>query len=677
MMIILVCLNLIPEIEPKQPENDKILESAISYLKKDESISSHQELLNIFPQGIALINIDKDFQVEFANTNMYKLLGATNKQNLLKHIVNLDKQQQVEQKEVNQQPNHSISSFNSFQGTQIPTNPFRSPRRSMTNKIPHQKVILMRHGSMRPSIQNQEQIANDSDNLIWIDIITMQSFLNKKEVINQMRNNQQYIQLHNTILGYKIDGQQKKRCIEIKLYNALLNDTPLILLLARDVTYRDYISSLQDYSQQKSKTLMFVSHEYRTPLNCIIDMLQDCQVEEQTQSQTVVFDSEVRRKSKSFKPHKVQRMIKIALNNAKYLQSLSDDLLDLAQMKVGEFKIHKTKFNFTHMINSCLDLFQVTAERSNVKLILNYDNRSPKTIYSDENRLKQVIINLLGNAFKFTEEGSVTVRVQLDLQNKLLVQVIDTGCGITVEDQTNLFQAFGKGNSDENKKLNVKGVGLGLLISNQILQVLNNDVQNGLKFSSQYQKGSTFYFSINYHDPSDIQSLNSMEERNQDSEQSIDTPFQEINKVYVNQNSFMKRSTKAIISVQILVVDDNHFNLEAMKRTLDQLKRGIDLLDTAINGAIAIKQVNKKWETSKEFYKIIFMDLEMPGRDGIQTAKIILQMAQERNQQINIIGCSAHDQSYKKAECLKIGMKDYLTKPVSKIQMGKILQQYL
>jgi signal transduction histidine kinase len=163
----------------------------------------------------------------------------------------------------------------------------------------------------------------------------------------------------------------------------MFSGTMTLVLLIRDVTHRNYIKMLKKQNKHKSDTLSFVSHEYRTPLNCIIEML------------TTALES------KGSSPH----FIKCALDNSKYLHNLSNDLLDHAQMKVGKFEITVMEFNLYALAGECLEMFQLMASNKNLILQLQYDRCTRNEVVSDPNRVKQIIVNLIGNAFKFTLKG--------------------------------------------------------------------------------------------------------------------------------------------------------------------------------------------------------------------------------------------------------------------------------
>lgn len=154
--------------------------------------------------------------------------------------------------------------------------------------------------------------------------------MSRQEYLSQLLVQCSPIQEHNVVVGYLLDEKNKKRTIEVHLYNALIRSKPMILFLIRDVSHRDYITALQEYSKYKSQTLSFVSHEYRNPLNQIISMLETG-LDEDTRlyNQTVIYHGQIR-KTKGHQSVRMSKYIKIALDNAKYLLNLSDDLLDLA-----------------------------------------------------------------------------------------------------------------------------------------------------------------------------------------------------------------------------------------------------------------------------------------------------------------------------------------------------------
>ncbi|CAD8121733.1 unnamed protein product [Paramecium sonneborni] len=637
------------------------------------------ELLSFFPQGIALVGLNDE--IKFCNENMKKIfVQEESQQSILQAIFRLEEQQMVEQAEKQsiEQPKQSMSSFSTFQPVPIPKTMFQSASRSQNKqsgtviqqKLKETPLPRAKTSHKLITLKLQDTFISECC-IIDQEIQCIKKQIQKKEVQNLMKNTQCYVQEHIVVLGYISSDKHKRRQIEVKLYSTLINDCPYILIVARDISHRDYIRSLKNYSNQKSKMLAFVSHEYRTPLNCIIDQLNESLREESRYRSETLFCE---------RDKETHKNVKVALYTAKQLLNLSDDLLDLAQIRVGKFKAIKQKFNLKNMLKSCLDLFSATAEKQQIVLTLKYSSHIPKIIEQDSNRIKQIIMNLIGNAFKFTQKGNITLEVtQGQDRKRITISVIDTGIGISDDDKIKLFKAFAKGNSEESKKLNSQGVGLGLLISNQILQNLNGDIQNGLKLQSQQNKGSTFYFSIQICDIQETFSLHQLEERNQESEHSDqesmvipdDEKPQQLKATRKSTNT--KRSTRVSISdPKILIVDDVQLNVEMIARMIKDTA-----VDWALNGYQAIQKCKERIKHNQEFYKVILMDLEMPIMNGFQVSQAILSLCAELGASTTIIGCSAYDSEEQMQECLKVGMTAYLHKPVEQKALKKILIKYL
>ncbi|EGR32295.1 hypothetical protein IMG5_089000, partial [Ichthyophthirius multifiliis] len=218
----------------------------------------------------------------------------------------------------------------------------------------------------------------------------------------------------------------------------------------------------------------FASHELRTPLNSIIAMLE-----------TMINN-----------PNK--NYLKNAILNAKYLLCMTNDLLDLAQIKVNKFKLNIKKFNLKYLLVEILEMFQIQAFEQQINLNMNYD--CEEEIHSDKNRIRQILINLLGNSFKFTLNGKICVNVEKYDEFLIQISVEDTGIGIKQENLSKLFTVFGKIDGEEAINLNQQGVGLGLVISNMIAyQLGDNNNQKGIEVESEYGYGSIFKFKIYIH----------------------------------------------------------------------------------------------------------------------------------------------------------------------------------
>ena len=239
---------------------------------------------------------------------------------------------------------------------------------------------------------------------------------------------------------------------------------------------------LSNMVQNQSRILSFVSHEFRTPLNCITGMLQCL---EDNVPQAVY-----------------EQFIQPALSSSKYLMNMLQDILDMTQIKAGKFRLNNLEFDLTLFLRDIFSLFQVQSKTKKIQLSFQIDPSVPKFISTDPNRLKQVVINLVSNAFKYTQKGEITLYGELvnNNPNILRVSVEDTGLGIKECDKPRLLKAFGKIEDEKNHEMNPQGVGLGLIISQDISKLLAEGLtdipesEKGLKFESQYEKGSVFSF---------------------------------------------------------------------------------------------------------------------------------------------------------------------------------------
>ncbi|KAL4470889.1 hypothetical protein ABPG72_005923 [Tetrahymena utriculariae] len=265
-----------------------------------------------------------------------------------------------------------------------------------------------------------------------------------------------------------------KKIFEVTCIPCIIESQPSVLFVVKDVTHFNQIKLLKHINKNKSQMLSQVAHEFRTPLNCIISMMELASINNPSSQ--------------------IQQYLKPALTSAKQLNSMVNDLLDLAQVKAGKFSLNMESFNLQELISQIVVLMSFQSDQKGLSLISNIDPQIPNQVYSDPNRLRQIIINLVGNSLKFTKKGSITIRASL-LSTKLIrISIADTGIGIKEEDMANLFQAFGKIVGQEQKQLNPNGVGLGLMISHVLAKNLGEG--EGLKVESQVGVGTEFYFEI-------------------------------------------------------------------------------------------------------------------------------------------------------------------------------------
>ncbi|CAD8100991.1 unnamed protein product [Paramecium sonneborni] len=316
------------------------------------------------------------------------------------------------------------------------------------------------------------------------------------------------------------------------------------------------------------------------------------------------------------------------------------------------------------------------AKMKKVQLIFNLGNQIPKIVYSDRSRIKQIIINLLSNAFKFTQNGQISINISKVNSNILRIGVMDEGIGISDEDQMKLFKAFSKVNSEESKKLNQQGVGLGLVISSQIAQTIGSiglQLESSNKQENHY---SHFYFDLPLEQPlrKKVSSFKIPE---------ISLQVQEVEEIasfkYIHSHIKGDSSTSQIC-LHYLIVDDDCFNIFAIRRLFSQLLKNKKYLfqnefdvDSALSGQECIEKIqNKKCSNSCQGYKIVFMDIEMPFMNGQETTEKILS----NYPNYIIVGCSGHSDQQEYEKCIGCGMSDFLVKPINETQLIQVLKKF-
>ncbi|CAD8148081.1 unnamed protein product [Paramecium octaurelia] len=435
--------------------------------------------------------------------------------------------------------------------------------------------------------------------------------------------------------------KQVEKLLELTLIKKHVN---LYFMLIRDITHKQKIRYLKEYDIQKSKMLSYVSHEYRSPLNCIIQMIEDALHSNQLSNDLI-------------------EILQAALDNSNYILNLSNDLLDLAQIKNGKFAIQRSKFNLIQLIKEVLKLFELKAKITNINLSLSFDNAVSSVIVSDRNRIKQILVNLVSNSFKFASSKIIISVTSID-STSLRIGVQDDGIGISEEDQKKLFKSFSKVNSEESAKRNEQGVGLGLVISNQIAISIGC---GGLQIDSKQNQGTYFYFDLHIQ-TTRLKKVSSFRIKE------ISASFQEVDEgqtFHADDNMKIDVEPPLLRCKHMLLVDDEVFNIFTFTKILN--KKNITDIDSASNGNECIQKVkNKKCSTFCTGYRIIFMDLEMPILNGLNAAKQLLQL----NPNQTIVACSGYIDNFEKENCLKIGMIDYLVKPIRDQELTFVLNTY-
>ena len=377
----------------------------------------------------------------------------------------------------------------------------------------------------------------------------------------------------------------------------------------------------------------------------------------------------------------------VATNTGKLMMSLINDILDSSQIEVNKLTLIETYDNFIEAAEECVAIMRPQYERKHLPLLVVHEPCIPQ-IYNDRRRYTQIVINLLSNALKFTKRGSVNVNITYDpVLRQLITSVTDTGTGITAANLPRLFQPYGKVST---AKENPMGVGLGLFICKRLTEQMGGyiTVQSTHESVSTdaLPSGSVFTFAIK----------NLREERSE--ELKANERGTEMNVVNVQANpegadsanrlrlelrdSFTltplvgKPSQGGLEQVRALAVDDDMTSALVLRLFCESLKLQVEV---AASGEEALEMATRccAERPREETYRLFFVDLHMPGIDGIQTAIQLNQLYSQHGLPLTIIGLSGDSDQETRESCLHAGMLDLLVKPFSQRDLSRLLQRIL
>ena len=392
-------------------------------------------------------------------------------------------------------------------------------------------------------------------------------------------------------------------------------------------------------NQRKTAMLRSVSHELRTPTNAILNLALDMQANEQLSVQG-------------------QSDLAIVISATSFLLSLINDLLDFSRILHGKFSLLKTNFALEPLLRQCVQLFDLQCKFKGLELRVRLDPQLPVHLCSDENRLRQILLNLLSNALKFTMRGSISLVALVDESNHLRLSVEDTGIGIDEANQQKVFGLFGK--LEGNQAINPLGCGLGLSISSLLVERLGG---SSLSLRSRPGRGSTFSFTLSL---SQEKSLTCLETTTTEEEEDLAVQLPSV----TDWSGGYVRPFRP----EVLVVDDSAFNrIVARKLVETQGYRCVE----ASTGKQAVKLAVEQHLRGYDF-EVVMMDIEMPELNGIEATRQLRQLEREGAlQHLTIVGCSANASQEDRQQALDAGMDHYIEKPFDRHELYRLLALHI
>lgn len=369
-------------------------------------------------------------------------------------------------------------------------------------------------------------------------------------------------------------------------------------------------SAANEAIRMKNLFLANTSHEIRTPLNAIIGM-SELLLAEALPSRLHDYVSDIRA-------------------SGLWLLDIISDILDFTKIEEGKLALKPCEYQLGALLENLESIFRLNANQKGIEFSLSVQGELPRCILGDETRLRQILINLVGNAIKFTMVGRVDLAAKAE-NNMLIFTISDTGIGMKDEDRSKLYHAFTQFDNAETRAFN--GTGLGLLITRKLVDMMHGQIT----VESEYGKGTVFVVEIPFI-PGDIEKLN------------------------VSHSDFQFISAP---DARILVVDDSDLNLTVAVGMLQLC--GI-APDTASSAAECYEQIDKN------HYDIVFMDHMMPGTDGVEATK---RLRENGYSDLIIVAFTANTMGNAREMFLDSGMNDVLPKPLDKVQLNDILCKWL
>ena len=403
-----------------------------------------------------------------------------------------------------------------------------------------------------------------------------------------------------------------------------------------DITEVVQVHAAMAATEEKSKFFARMSHEMRTPLNAVIGL------------------SELTLETGGLSDEARENVEKIS-NAGTSLLYLVNDILDISKIEAGKFELVPVVYDIASMISDTVSQNIVRKGEKPINFILNVDENIPKSLFGDDLRIKQIINNLLSNAFKYTKEGTIELNAHYASENAtiwLIFSVRDTGIGISPDNINSLFTDYSQMDKNTNRK--IEGTGLGLSITKMMAEVMGGSIS----VESEYGKGSVFTVKL-------PQKFVAAEVIGPDAVKNL-KKFQ-----YRTSNRKPKLSRASLPYAHVLVVDDVLTNLDVAKGMMKPYRMQIDCVTSGQQAVDAVRSEENR-------YNAIFMDHMMPGMDGIEATRIIREeIGTEYAKTVPIIAFTANAMTGSEEMFLSKGFNGFISKPIDVVRLDAVIQQWV